>query len=184
VGSHRPAATVAWLEAQPAGPTRDRLFEQALHDVCWDSTDDASLFTGGIGLRLVQQLPAESAARAARDLGVRRGKADDLTDLATWAQHFPAGPARAEAIGSTLNAAHGRDASRVDALLSQLTAPADRDAALRGLTTAMAVDAPAPAAKRALAIADAALRRETFETILTEWRQSNAGAARAWQEAH
>jgi hypothetical protein len=177
----QPAATIAWLEARPAGPDRDRLLERALADSLWQVPKEQLFGEGSaFALRLFNQLAEESQVRVATALGETRARQGDLTDLNVWAQHFAPGPARANAVAGAISAAYERDATCVEALLANVTAPADRDAALRGLAGMMSDLAPADAAARALAINDPALRRETLGTIITAWRKRDPGLASNW----
>lgn len=177
----QPAATIEWLEARPAGPDRDRLLERALEDSLWRVPKE-QLFgdESAFAMRLFNELPDESQVRTASALGQKRAQQGDLTDLDLWAQNFVPGPARANALAGAISAAYGRDASRVETLLASTTAPADRDAALRGLAGAMSDSAPASAATRALAINDRALRRETLGTVITAWQKRDPAPAREW----
>ena len=176
-----PAATVAWLEALPAGAERERLIERALSEVGFNSSKDKFFTSGGnLPMRLFSQLPEDAQLRAARDIGNFGSFSLAVADLNGWAQHFPAGSIRAEAVAATIGQAWQRDASRVDGILASLATPADRDAALRGLANSMSYSAPADAATRALAIGDSALRRETLGTVMKGWLDRAPEASRAW----
>ena len=174
------AATLAWIEAQPAGSERERLLERALDEGKWWQTKGQSPSADAeMAIRLLRELPEDAQIRGANRLGRKRAEHGDLGDLNAWSQNSFAGPVRAEAIASAVGVAFKIDASRVDALLAGV-AGADRDAALRGLATAMSDTTPANAATRALGIADASLRRETVDSVMTTWLKRDPEASRAW----
>ena len=177
----QPAATIEWLESLPAGPDRDRLLENALVDSLWRVPKE-QLFGEGtaFAMRLFEQLAEDSQARTATALGRKRAEQGDLIDLTAWAQNFPPGSARANAVAGAMGAAYVRDASRVEPLLASMASPPDRDAALRGLAEAMSNAAPVDAAVRALAITDPATRRETLGSIVTGWVERDPETARTW----
>ncbi len=178
--SNAPAATIAWLDAQPVGPERERLIERAFSETWKSGKEDIFRSEGKAPMRLFNELPQDAQVRTAREIGERRGMTSDSSDLSAWAHTFAPGPARAEAFSALFGSTYGHDASRADALLSQVAVGADRDAALRGLTTMMTYSAPAAAATRALGIADSAVRRETLDTVMKTWLKRDPAASRAW----
>ena len=165
----------------PAGPERDRLSERALADSFWlMKKGDTFAKAESALLKLFAQLPEDAQVRTAYDFGERRAREGSLTDVRDWAQHFPAGAARADAIAGAMSGAYERDASRVDQVMEKLATPADRDAALRGLAKAMRENAPADAAVRAATISDASTRRETLEAVIVPWLKKEPSAGREW----
>jgi hypothetical protein len=178
---NKPLETVAWLQQLPAGAERDRLSERALADSFWLlKKGEAFAKAEPALLRLFAQLPEDAQVRTAHEFGQRHAREGSLTDVRDWAQHFPTGPARANAIAGAMSGAYERDASRVDQVMENLATSADRDAALRGLATAMQENAPGDAATRAAAIIDASTRRETLETVILPWLKKDPTATREW----
>src|SRR5206468_3311159 len=110
----------------------------------------------------------------------KRAANGDVGDLAAWAQDFPAGLARSNAIAGAISATRDRDTAQAETLLATVSPGADRDAALRGLTIGQSRSAPAAAADRALGIGDATVRRDVLEAVVLPWLKSDAGASRAW----
>ena len=131
-------------------------------------------------MRLLQPLPEAAQIRSATMLGMNGGGRDDFTNPEEWARRFTSPAVRSEAIGSAMAAVYDRDASRVDPLLAKISDGANRDAALHGIATAMTEKAPAAAATRALGIADGAIRHDTLDAIILEWRKRDPEAVTTW----
>ncbi len=182
-----PAKTVAWMEAMPAGPERERLMERALYETFSRlSSEELETPGGNMGMRLFNQLPDAAQFRLANRLGFRIGGGDDFTDLNAWGQSFKPGPIRSEAIAGAMSAAYmfsRQDPKRAEAMLAAVSNAAEHDAALRGLLSQMAHDDPAAVAPRALTIRDSTSRREVLDNVIYRWRERDAAAAHAWLES-
>ncbi len=82
-----------------------------------------------------------------------------------------------------MSASYRRDATRADPLLATTAPGPDRDAALRGLSEAMAGKAPADAATRALGIGDGTARRDALETVIAPWLKRAPETSRVWLQS-
>ena len=129
------------------------------------------------------QLPEDAQIVKASLFGENRAERGDLNDLGAWAQNFPSAAARANAVSAAMSASYRRDAARADTLLATTAPGPDRDAALRGLSEAMAPAAPADAATRALGIGDGTARRDALETVIVPWLKRAPETGRAWLQS-
>jgi hypothetical protein len=180
--THAPEKTVAWLEGLPPGDNRDRLLERALADgISLMSGDQKFKAEGNVLMRIFDQLPEEGQRRMGGRLGQAHGERMNLTDLGSWAQMFPEGAIRGEAIAGAIGAAYEKDASRVEALLATTAPGRERDTALRGLTAA--ITEPSEAAARAMEIGDVAMRRKTLEGVIEWWNERDPAASGEWLRA-
>ena len=169
------------IAALPPGTQRDSLLECAFMESMWH-TPPKELYADGdaMALGFYKQLPADAQMAKAYLFGQKRAEFGEIADIGAWAQSFPAGLARTNAIAGAMFATQQRRASAVDDQLTKMPTGADRDAALRGIATAQ----PSPAgAQRALTIADETVRRDTLEKIVTRWQKADAQASRAWLQS-
>jgi hypothetical protein len=176
--SANPAAVAGWLENLPAGGNRDSLMERGLQNSLWAVSADQRFEKEAVCMRLFRQLSEEAQLHSAGDLGKKRGE-QGLGDLNEWAQTFSSGQVRANAVAGAMMGVY-KQGAQVDALLGGVSAGPDRDAALRGLATAMGAVEPANAAIRALAIGDNELRHETLSAVMGEWLKRDPEASRVW----
>jgi hypothetical protein len=180
--THAPEKTVAWLEGLPPGDNRDRLLERALSDgIGGLPADEKFKAEGNVLMRIFGQLPEEGQRRMSGRLGQAHGERMNLTNLGSWAQMFPEGAIRGEAIAGAIGAVYEKDASKVEALLATTAPGRERDAALRGLTAA--ITEPSEAAARAMEIGDAAMRRKTLEGVIEWWNGQDPAASGEWLRA-
>ena len=179
-----PEETFAWLAALPAGADRDRLLECAFMESMWH-TPGKQLFgeDAAMAWRFYDALPPDAQVAKAWLFGQKRAAKVGVGDLAAWAQDFPPGLARSNAIAGAISAARQRDAAPAEAFLATVRPGPDRDAALRGIADAQRQSAPAAAADRALGIGDATVRRDTLEAVVLPWLQSDAKTSRAWLQS-
>ncbi len=176
-----PEEIFAMLGALPASADRNRLLECAFMESLWH-TPKEKLFDADeeMAWGFFDQLGEEAKIAKAALFGQRRAEHGDLTDLGAWAQNFPPGLARSNALAGAIIGAYPRDAARAEALLASVASGADRDAALRGLAEVMGRGAPADAATRALGISNTVVQQDALEGVIVPWLKSDPEASRAW----
>ena len=179
-----PEETFAWLAARPAGADRDRLLECAFMESLWH-TPEKQLFADDAAMawRFYDALPPDAQVAKAWLFAQKRAAKTGVSDLAAWAQDFPPGLARSNAIAGAISAAQQLDAAPAEAFLATVSPGPDRDAALRGFADAQRQSAPTAAAERALGIGDATVRRDTLEAVVLPWLQSDVKTSRAWLQS-
>jgi hypothetical protein len=175
------AETFATLEALPAGAQRDSLLEAAFMESLWH-TPPKELFANGDAMArgFYDKLPPDAQSAKAYLFGQKRAEFGALADVGAWAQSFPPGSTRSNAIAGAMFATQQKNATSAEEQFAKLTTPSDRDAALRGMATAQS---GLKAADRALAIADPTIRRDTLEEVFPRWQKTDAEASRAWLES-
>ena len=180
-----PEETFARLASMAPGAERDRLLECAFMESLWHTPKD-QLFKeeGAMAWEFYEQLPEEGQIAKAFLFGEGRAQRGDLKDLGAWADKFPPGQARANALTGAASGAFRSNRAEAETLVSVLAPGADRDAALRGLTEAMGNSAPAEAATRALEISNPIVKQDALDAVVIPWTAKDPEASRAWLEAN
>lgn len=149
----KPEVVLGWLRKQPAGAARDTAVLATL----------GAMREPQDMIPLLAMLPPEVMPRGAEAIAARFvGMGSDLG--VEWARTLPAGPTRT-AGWTALGKARG------STIPPKLPPGPDRDAFLRGSTqtTYYVQSSPEKAMERALSIDDPALRRQTFDEVMTVW---------------
>jgi hypothetical protein len=155
----KPTETLAWIEALPAGPDRNRFIESAMPHLQREQA-----------LSLFSSLPPEAAAHAAWAVADQFKK--DPAGGEQWASALPVGAAREQAwtaLGRT-----GGD---------QITPPSgsDRDAYLSGRVN----DFNLPATEKleiAAQISDPTKQRDVFDNVIENFGEQAAKECRKWMD--
>jgi hypothetical protein len=171
-------ATLEWIQAQPPGEQRDTLLERAL------STPSSLInapkpeqFVGALS-----GLAPDAQTRVAFNLGKTLGDSDSAKSakLNIWLNQLPDPPVRQATIaGAGYTVAWSED--NPEQFLAQFSEPAERDAALRGMTKGYQADGErTQAATTAATIGDPATRQQALDGFVVDWLRSEPKAAEKW----
>jgi hypothetical protein len=181
---NHPEATVAWVEALPAGPERDRLIERSLRERL-DNVPSGALFNDKNEpiMRLFDQLPLESQQRAATGIAQKLAQRSDFSDLRTILNRFTDETSRYRAMIGAFSGLSDHDGAKAEKVYADYVASLPPGPAHDVVTSAFAMsDPPSPVKSIAIAqtIRDPSVARSTLDSIVSEWFSTNPRQAREW----
>ena len=164
------AKTLAWMRAQPPSKERDAMFAEGI----WRGTLDEKM-------EIYAQLTPEGRASAAAHMVQSSMQDGGPEKIEPWVKAQPPGAARRSAILTLAYSQAANAPEKIDTLADAWPAGPDRDAAMRGIASALSnTSTPQRAFDFARRIGDPTQREMSIEQTARSWLYRDEPAARAW----